>query len=262
MLNKSYKILSFLESLGQLTKRIIQVFQEDGFLAMCRRVRSWSLVRFHKIVVDPLMLRSESKSVSKITQIDELLITSDNRAEAVEYEATPYLVLKSLQWSIPGNLSEWSFVDIGSGRGRVVIMAASLPYKRVIGVEFSEELHSDALGNLARLPKHKCLANDVIFVRADATEFDPPQGNCIFFLFNPFGASVMRKFLQNVIESYRKTPRDIVFVYYNPKQVHVFSEFQGIKSRAAPFFLRLVLSTMAPYDMKMFALEKMPETTR
>lgn len=90
-------------------------------------------------------------------------------------------------------------------------MSASLPYKRVIGVEFSKELLSDALVNLARLPKHKRLAKDVLSVGADATEFEVPDGNCLFFLFHPFGASVMRKFLQNVIPSSKESPRDIVF---------------------------------------------------
>lgn len=84
MPSNSHENMNFLDSLGWLAKRTIQVVQRDGFLAMCRHVKSWRLNQFHNIIVDTLILGQKAKSITKITQIDELRIASDNRAEAVE----------------------------------------------------------------------------------------------------------------------------------------------------------------------------------
>src|SRR3981081_102097 len=47
-----------------------------------------------------------------------------------------------------GDFSQYTFIDVGSGKGRVLFVAAGDPFRKGIGVEVSNALHDDALANL------------------------------------------------------------------------------------------------------------------
>src|SRR5947207_382778 len=68
--------------------------------------------------------------------------------DANEYAATPYRVIRRLFRVLPPHCFEGSFIDYGSGRGRVAIVASRYPFRRVTGIELSDILHRDAQENL------------------------------------------------------------------------------------------------------------------
>jgi SAM-dependent methyltransferase len=74
------------------------------------------------------------------------------------------------------------FVDIGSGKGRVVLAASRLPFGRVVGVEISESLNEVARSNLAAdTDQRRC--GEIELVTADATEWEiPAEANYVYFL--------------------------------------------------------------------------------
>ena len=92
-------------------------------------------------------------------------------------------------------------LSVGSGKGRVLFVAAEYPFRKVIGVEFSNALHDDAVANLKRyrFPKRRCA--DIEPVHADAREFEFPNDNLVIYLFNPFGEEVMEGMLANLERS-------------------------------------------------------------
>jgi SAM-dependent methyltransferase len=125
---------------------------------------------------------------------------SDSRRHATAYQAV---------WS--RNLGELlgesrkmgcgfdTFVDIGSGKGKACFYARSKGgFRRIIGVEFSAPLVVVANANKRRLR-----ADDVDFVEADAIEYRLPDSNNLVFLFNPFDAVVLERFLENNLEHFR-----------------------------------------------------------
>ncbi len=77
----------------------------------------------------------------------------------------------------------------------MLFVAAEYPFRKVIGVEFSNALHDDAVANLKRyrFPKRRCA--DIEPVHADAREFEFPNDNLVIYLFNPFGEEVMERML-------------------------------------------------------------------
>jgi 16S rRNA G966 N2-methylase RsmD len=80
------------------------------------------------------------------------------------------------------NFLNKSFLDIGSGKGRVVYQALKLGAKHAEGVEFSEKLHSIASKNFEILGVQKnCISNCI-----DAIKFNRYDEFDIYFLFNPF----------------------------------------------------------------------------
>jgi len=115
---------------------------------------------------------------------------------------------------IPHN--QFSFIDFGSGMGRVALFASTYPFKEVRGVEFAQELHNAAVQNghkTAHLPKRQA---PLQFDCMDAANYEIPDGNLVCFFFNPFEAPVMNKVIANLMESLRGKPRECYLIYVRP----------------------------------------------
>ncbi len=97
----------------------------------------------------------------------------------------------------PVDFRDFTFIDLGSGKGRTLLMASDYPFRRIIGVELLPSLHKIAQENL-RLYKsktQKCFALESIC--GDATDFPLPADPLVIFLFNPFPESGMRRVVAN-----------------------------------------------------------------
>src|SRR5665213_2726993 len=89
---------------------------------------------------------------------------------------------------------ETTFVDVGCGKGRVLIIAAMYPFKRIIGVEYSSDLANACRKNLEKLH----LIEKAEVVVADACDFTFPGGDVFAFLYNPFDAVILERVLKNL----------------------------------------------------------------
>jgi hypothetical protein len=107
------------------------------------------------------------------------------------------------------------FIDFGSGMGRVPIFMAMYPFRKVIGVELSGELHAIALANLERA-RPRLVCTNVEFVQTDARAYTIPDDASLIYFFMPFGLDVLRDVIGNVIESGRRAPRSIQILYCYP----------------------------------------------
>jgi precorrin-6B methylase 2 len=107
-------------------------------------------------------------------------------------------------------------LDFGSGMGRFIIMAARRPFRRVIGVEISEELNAIARRNVdCARGRLKCRV-DVI--TSDATAFRIPSDVTIVSFFNPFAGDALRTVMNNLRQSLREVPRNLRVVCLIPTQ--------------------------------------------
>jgi SAM-dependent methyltransferase len=114
------------------------------------------------------------------------------------------------------DLSHYTFIDYGSGKGRALLLATEFPFRRIIGVEYARELHDVAEQNVKRAQGQLPDAARLECVWADATRYEPPADPLVCFLYNPFDDKVMTGLLDRLRESYKATPRDIVIAYLNP----------------------------------------------
>jgi SAM-dependent methyltransferase len=114
------------------------------------------------------------------------------------------------------DLREFTFIDIGSGKGRALLMAADYPFRRILGIELLPELHRVARENIAKYKSdsQKCFAIDCLL--ADASEFTFPPEPTVLYLFNPLPESGLAKMIGNLKRSLRKQPRAVYVVYHNP----------------------------------------------
>jgi len=112
------------------------------------------------------------------------------------------------------------FVDLGCGKGRAVFFAATHKIKKVIGVEINKKLYDAALQNARKL---KFCGAPIEFINSDVADFNSKEGT-IFFMFNPFGALVLKKVLSNIKDSLASNPRRIRIVYYTPLSRSILNE--------------------------------------
>src|SRR6185436_12939628 len=81
--------------------------------------------------------------------LSELDIQSPNYAFGVEYSPVMPSRLQAAIECLQIDHARFTFVDLGSGKGRGLLLAAAWPFRRVLGVEFSKDLHETALRNIA-----------------------------------------------------------------------------------------------------------------
>ena len=110
--------------------------------------------------------------------------------------SAPLKMLKRLRL----NFAQSSFIDMGSGKGRVVLAASTLPFVTVIGVEFSPALCRIARKNIANCRILYQRAKQTSILEIDAAQFAAPNTPCIFYFYNPFHRDLMK----TVISKYCK----------------------------------------------------------
>ena len=130
-------------------------------------------------------------------------------------------------------LDAFTFVDLGAGMGRAMLLAAEYPFRAVVGVEFHPLLARICRRNLALWRAAERARAPMRLVCADAAEFDLPAGPCVVFLFNPFGAPVLRRLLRNWSQSFAGREGQLDILYVNNEQEHVL--------QVQPGFTRLFL---------------------
>lgn len=134
--------------------------------------------------------------------------------QRVDYEPTPWLALGRVLRKSDVSSSD-VFLDMGSGKGRVVLQAAQYPIKRVIGIELSEELHEVAVQNVER-SRGKVQCKDIELVKTDVLAYDVPDDVTIVYFFNPFQGEVFRAAVEKLAASLRRRPRTLKIIYMNP----------------------------------------------
>jgi SAM-dependent methyltransferase len=134
----------------------------------------------------------------------------------------------------PGfNFSEFTFLDLGSGKGRSLLMAADYPFRRIVGVELLPALNRIAEENIAQYhgESQKCFALETVC--GDATAFSLPQEPTLLFLFNPFPESGLRQVIANLEQSLLEHPRVVYVLYHNPLLGHLVEESSALRKVSA-----------------------------
>lgn len=153
---------------------------------------------------------------------DSLTIDSDNRRFATFYQATPVKLFHRIMRAIPVPLESCHFIDIGSGKGRVLLMASEWPFKSISGYEFARELHDAAVRNvgLFRSPRQKCFA--VTPIHGDALAVSLPAGDVVLFMFNPFHEELIARFVERLVSCSGERSGALYVCYVNPVHAAVF----------------------------------------
>ena len=147
----------------------------------------------------------------------------DALEDATHYEPTPVAQFDALIGSLPVSANDLTFVDIGAGMGRVVLLASLLPFKQVIGVEVSPALCDTARDNVVRWRRSKAElgCNDIRIVCADASAFRFPRGDLVLYLYNPFGEATLQRVADRLVSEANGA---VYVLYHTPVHRVVFDQ--------------------------------------
>lgn len=118
------------------------------------------------------------------------------------------------------------FLDVGAGKGRAMLLASQFPFLRVEGVELNPALAAIAQRNLDRWTADATSSQlaPVTLAHADATTHPLPEAPTLAFLFHPFEAPVLRRFLRHVDRSVNARPRPFDLIYANAEHDSLLDE--------------------------------------
>jgi SAM-dependent methyltransferase len=166
-----------------------------------------------------------------LVAIEALDIAETLRRHAVEYSPTPGAALGVVLDELGINHRDFTFVDLGCGKGRALLMAAAFPFARIIGVEISKALCDAARANIAKGKIRYRVCQRIECVQASATDFEFPTTPLVVYCFNPFGAEVLSQVLERLTVSAASQPRQVIAIYCNPVHRLLFDDSDAWRSR-------------------------------
>ncbi|GAA3749290.1 class I SAM-dependent methyltransferase [Terriglobus aquaticus] len=121
-------------------------------------------------------------------------------------------------------LQQTAFVDVGAGKGRAMLLAAELPFRRILGIELHPALAASARRNLERFQRQQTRKTEdrpsipMRLEEADVMRLRMPAGPCCVFLFNPFDLVLMDRFLDKLTRDFQGREDDLDLLYVNDEQ--------------------------------------------
>ncbi len=168
-------------------------------------------------------------NTSGVIRMAELDVKSENWIYGVHYKPVFCLDFSPLFEELNLPYENFIFVDFGSGKGRALLLASAFPFKKIIGVEFSQELTSIAKDNLCRYPKEFMKCKDIELISMDAVEYNLPEEPLVLYFYNPFDSHVMERVIDNLTTSFRKQSRRLVILYYQPIYYNLWDNIGFLK---------------------------------
>ncbi len=148
-----------------------------------------------------------------ISSRDLTIQDSISRHSAIIYLPAPESVTVHMIKSINIPHRDFTFIDVGSGKGRIVLIASCFPFQAIIGIEISRQLHEIALKNIKQAvnPSKQCF--NIHMHCMNALEFTPPETPVVFHFYHPFLPDILRPMLKIIGQSISQNPRPIYIIY-------------------------------------------------
>lgn len=228
---------------------------ESLFSKATRSLRTKGLAQTFRLIVKNLLLlysewsenrfdRVRNVKTAGIIPTKSLGALTENKQFSEDYVPTPLSVIKRSIESLPYDLGDFTFIDIGSGKGRVLFKAAEYNFRKIIGIEFSEQLHNMCTENIKNLSlrRRRCFSIESVF--QDILYYELPDENLVLFMFNPFGEKVFAQFVTKIRHHFLTSKKKICIIYYNPK--HGYHLLQSDFLKDVPYKEPLVYLSIRP----------------
>jgi SAM-dependent methyltransferase len=150
------------------------------------------------------------------TYLSDLDIPSSNWIDGNDYAAIGPLRFKHVLAGFDIAFEDYTFVDFGSGKGRALLLASEFPFKRILGLEFSPELHRTAEENIRRYNSATQKCQDIQSLNVDFADFALPPDASVLFFFHPCRTRVLSGVVAGIGRSLVSHPRPLYIAYVAP----------------------------------------------
>ena len=148
-----------------------------------------------------------------IIGVGSLDIAEDEMEHSMHYGAIWEDEFTRAMETFPIRCEDLVFVDIGSGKGRALLLASLYPFRKIIGVELSAMLHETALANIRIFKDERQKCHNIEVLCANGADFEIPREPLLIFLCNPFDDQVMEVVVSHIEKSFREYPREL-YIWY------------------------------------------------
>jgi hypothetical protein len=212
-----------LKLLGVFIREIREVWQTYGAKSALSQIKDVLLAPLHRRLDRQFDRRHglETAGAAPLARLSVLDDDFDRRHDRRRYEAVPLVTFARMMGRLPADLSDYVFIDFGSGKGRALLLAREYGFKRIIGIEFATELHEIAAANIAAYRRRSARPLPIELINQNAMCYSIPDEKCVFYFFNPFDDQVLAKVVSNIEESYDRRPRKMFLLYVNPHGAHL-----------------------------------------
>jgi SAM-dependent methyltransferase len=208
-----------LRVVGLQIERVSSAIRRRGLSTLLKSIMRGAVSRSVRPVmrayVDWRFDRSLGMDTGGIVPVRDMGLRA-RRDDGEQYEATWPGLFREMIGTLALDCSKYSFVDLGCGKGRALLLAAEAGFKQVIGVEISPVLSHIAQQNVDRLHAIGDGKSPCRVVCMDAADYQFPDGPCVLYLYNPFKGETLQRVVGNLGSMHREQGHEIVVLYYNP----------------------------------------------
>jgi SAM-dependent methyltransferase len=146
----------------------------------------------------------------------ELIQSTTVRAELI----SPYLgaepnVTRDALSALP-DFTSYKFVDIGCGKGRVIIIGSEFPFKEIVGIELSLKLAKIARANVDRIKSRYANRPAIQVITGNAIDCLPTSGFIAFYIYHSFGQELISQLVKKLEVSLQTSLEHTFVIYHNP----------------------------------------------
>jgi len=143
----------------------------------------------------------------------DLNFESKHKTRGLEYQSHHPAIIRAGLRSLEIRYQDYSLVDFGCGKGRVLLVASEFPFRRIVGVEFAPQLAESARQNLKtyRAQNQKC--REIEAITGDATAYQLAPEPQVLYFYSPFALSVMDQVIHNIEVSLQRSPRALLVLF-------------------------------------------------
>ena len=148
------------------------------------------------------------------TQIREGISTKNYKHYSPAYSS---LIIESIK-SLNINYRDYNFIDLGSGKGKVTLIASKFRFKKILGIEIIKSLVQQAKKNHKIYfkkkwnRKYKC---KIDYICLDAEKYLINSEKSIYFMFDPFTDEKLKKILKKITK--KKMFKNYLIAFNPPK---------------------------------------------
>jgi 16S rRNA G966 N2-methylase RsmD len=204
--------------------RALKFVQAHGPGEVFRQVRAYGLRgslsfvgrNIRHIIADRIARRwdkDHNVDTAGSIQLKFLDVIGPNRDFGNECVCTSPKSFDFIMQHLPQDLGRYTFIDIGAGKSRTLLLASCYGFEKVTGVEFARELVAISRKNIASFRNANQKCHDVMIEAGDAAEYVFPSDALIVYFYNPFSPEVFDKVLNNLIATLTASRQECYLVY-------------------------------------------------
>jgi SAM-dependent methyltransferase len=124
-----------------------------------------------------------------------------------------------------------TFVDLGCGKERVLVVASERPFSRILGIELAPSLVAIAKRNSQIIGRVHLQRATIEVSEGDASAASFPAGDLAIFLYHSFGRQLVQRLVDRMVDLGRQADREIFFIYENPVYGGIVDETKRFTKR-------------------------------